>query len=197
MLSPHLVPMYYIDSYIHTFFLYGGPKYVGSQVCTKSLHMYVGYTNSFSIHFFCTIDFLCMQVEQNIRNVNILFTCADNRNDDETSTFMDGGPLNRGRGPDLTACLVGLRSFSRSNRGSCSTRMGPKYVGSSVCTESLRMYVGYTNIKFLCMQVEQNIRNVNILLTCATNRNDDETLTFMDGGLLNCRRGPDLTACLV
>ena len=30
MLSPHLVPMYYIDSYIHTFSLYGGPKYVGS-----------------------------------------------------------------------------------------------------------------------------------------------------------------------
>ncbi len=27
----------------------------------------------------------------NIRNVNILLTCADDRNDDETSTFMDGG----------------------------------------------------------------------------------------------------------
>jgi hypothetical protein len=84
-------------------------------------------------------------VEQNIRNVNILLTCADNRNNDKTSTFMDGGPSNRGRGSDLTACLVGLRSHSRSHRGRCSTRMGPKYVGSLVCTESLRMNVGYTN----------------------------------------------------
>ncbi len=32
-------------------------------------------------------------MEQNIRNVNILLTCADNRNEDETSTFMDGAPL--------------------------------------------------------------------------------------------------------
>ncbi len=84
-------------------------------------------------------------MEQNIRNVNILLTCADIRNDDETSTFMDGGPSNRGREPDLTACLVGLRSHSRSHRGHCSTRTCPKYIGSSVCTESLRMYVGYTN----------------------------------------------------
>ncbi len=29
-------------------------------------------------------------MEQNIQNVNILLTCADDRNDDETSTFMDG-----------------------------------------------------------------------------------------------------------
>jgi hypothetical protein len=56
--------------------------------------MYVGYTNSFSVHFFCTIEFLCMWVEQNIRNVNILLTCADDRNDDETSTFMDRGKGN-------------------------------------------------------------------------------------------------------
>ncbi len=84
-------------------------------------------------------------MEQNIRNVNILFTCADNRNDDKTSTFMDGGPSNRRRGPDLTASLVGLRSDSRSHRGHCSTRMDSKYVGSSVCTESLCMNVGYTN----------------------------------------------------
>ncbi len=92
-------------------------------------------------------------MEQNIRNVNILLTCADNRNDDETSTFiMDGGPSNRGRGPDLTACLVGLQSHSRSHRGCCLTRTGPKYVGSFVCTEFLRMNVGYTNsflIRFL------------------------------------------------
>ncbi len=84
-------------------------------------------------------------MEQNIRNVNILLTCADNRNNDKTSTYMDGGPSNRGRGPDLTACLVGLRSHSGSHRGRCSTRMDPKYVGSLVCTESLRMNVGYTN----------------------------------------------------
>ncbi len=78
-------------------------------------------------------------------------TCADNRNDNEISTFMDGGPTNCGRRPDLTACLVGLRSYLRLHRGRCLTRMGPKYVGSLVCTESLRMYVGYTNIEFLCM----------------------------------------------
>ena len=90
-------------------------------------------------------------MEQNIRNVNILLTCADNRNDDETSTFMDGGPSNRGRGPDLMACPVGLWSHLRLHWGHCLTRMGPKYVGSLVCTESLHMYVGYTNIEFLCM----------------------------------------------
>ncbi len=90
-------------------------------------------------------------MEQNIRNVNIIRTCADNRNDDKTSTFMDGGSSNRGRGPDLVACLVGLRSLSRLHRGRCSTRMGPKYVGSSVSTESLCTYVGNTDIEFLCM----------------------------------------------
>ncbi len=63
-------------------------------------------------------------------------------NDDETSTFMDWGPSNRGQGPDLTACLVGLGSHSQSHWGRCSTRTGPKYIGSLVCTESLRMYVG-------------------------------------------------------
>jgi hypothetical protein len=101
--------------------------------------MHVGYTNSFSIHFFCTIEFLCMLVERNIQSVNLLLTSAYNMNDDETSTFMDGGPSNRGRGPDLTPCLVGLRSHSQLHRGHCSTRMGPKYVGSSVCTESLEL----------------------------------------------------------
>ncbi len=54
-------------------------------------------------------------------------------------------PSNCGWGPDLTACLVGLRSHLGSHWGRCSTRTGPKYVGSSVCTESLRMYVVYTN----------------------------------------------------
>ena len=78
-------------------------------------------------------------MEQNIHNVNILLTSAYNRNDDKTSTFMDGGPSNCGRGPDLTACLVGLRYYSRLHRGRCLTRTGPKYVGSLVSTESLRM----------------------------------------------------------
>ena len=93
--------------------------------------MYVGYTKSFSVCIFCTIEFLCMLVEQNIRNVNILLTCADNRNDDKTSTLMDGGPSNRGQGSDLMACLVGLQSHSQSHRG------------SSVCTKSLCINVGY------------------------------------------------------
>ena len=84
-------------------------------------------------------------MEQNIQSVNILLTYSDNRNDDKTLTFMDGGPSNRGWGPDLTACLVGVQSHSQLRRGCCLTRTGPKYVGSSVCTESLRMYVGYNN----------------------------------------------------
>jgi hypothetical protein len=114
--------------------------------------MYVGYTNSFSEGFFELLNsYVCWW--SNIQNVNILLTCADNKNDNNTSTFMDGGPSNRGRGPDLTACLVGLRSHSQSHRGCCSTRTGPKYVGSLVCTDSLRMNVGYTNsflIGFFC-----------------------------------------------
>ncbi len=113
--------------------------------------MYVGYTNSFSVSFFCTIEFLCMKVEQNIWNVNILLTCADDRNDNKTSTFMDGG---RGNAIEsrVGAWLNGLAGWdcgptrhSRSHWGCCSTRTGPKYVRSSVCTESLCMYVGYTN----------------------------------------------------
>jgi hypothetical protein len=67
-------------------------------------------------------------VEQNIWNVNILLTCADNRNKDKASTFMDGGPLNRGWGSDLTACLVRLRSHSRLCWGHCLIRAGPKCV---------------------------------------------------------------------
>ena len=64
----------------------------------------------------------------------------------QPSWMGEGGmPSNCGQGPDLTACLVGLRSHLRSHWGCCSTRTGPKYVGSLVCTESLRMYVGYTN----------------------------------------------------
>jgi hypothetical protein len=102
-------------------------------------------------------------VEQNIRNVNILLTCADNRNDDETSNFMDGGPSNHGQGPDLTACLVGLRSHLRLHWGRCLTRTGPKYVGSSVCTESLLMNVGYTN-SILIRFFVNTYNTVNILL---------------------------------
>ncbi len=145
VLSPYVCMQAIPNPSPYIFFLYGGPKYVGSQVCNQFLRMYVGYTESFSVCFFCTIKFLCIQVEQNICNVNILLTCADNRNNDETSTFMDGGPSNCRWGPDLTACLVGLRSHSRLHRGRCLTRTGPKYVGSLVCTESLRMNVGYTN----------------------------------------------------
>ncbi len=44
-------------------------------------------------------------MEQNIRNVNILLTCADNRNDDKTLTFMDGG--NQVAGGGLTYRLSG------------------------------------------------------------------------------------------
>jgi hypothetical protein len=64
----------------------------------------------------------------------------------QPSWIGEGGtPSNCGQGLDLMACLVGLWSHSRSHWGHCSTRTGPKYVGSLVCTESLCMYVGYTN----------------------------------------------------
>ncbi len=92
-------------------------------------------------------------MEQNIWNVNILLTCADNRNNDETSTFMDGEPSNRGQGPDLMACLVGLWSHLQLHWGCCSTMMDPKYVGSLVCTESLRMNVDYTKSFSICFFV--------------------------------------------
>ncbi len=73
----------------------------------------------------------------------------------QPSWMGEGGmPSNRGWGPDLTACLVGLGSHSRLHWGCCSTRTGPKYVGSLVCTESLHMYVRYTNsfsIQFLAI----------------------------------------------
>ena len=101
VLSPYVCMQAKPNPSPYVFFLYRGPKHVGSQVCTQSLRMYVEYTESFSVHFFCTVEFLCMQVEQNIQSVNILITYSDNRNDDKTLTFMDGGPSNRGRGPDL------------------------------------------------------------------------------------------------
>ncbi len=82
VLSPYVCMQAVSNPSSYVFFLYGGPKYEGFQVCTQSLRMYVGYIKSFSVRFFCTIEFLCMQVEQNIWNVNILLTCVDNRNDD-------------------------------------------------------------------------------------------------------------------
>ncbi len=103
-------------------------------------------------------------MEQNIQSVNILLTCSDNRNDDKTLTFMDGGPSNRAQGPDLTACLVGLRSYSQSHRGRCSTRTGPKYVGSLFCTESLRINVGYTNSFSICFLSIPTILCISYLL---------------------------------
>ncbi len=103
-------------------------------------------------------------MEQNILNVNILLTCADNRNNDKTSTFMDGGPSNCGRGPDLMACLVGLQSHLQLRRGCCLTRTGPKYVGSLVCTESLRMNVGYTNSFSICFFVNTYNTVPNVLI---------------------------------
>ncbi len=76
VLSPYVFLQAIPNPSPYGFSLYRGPKYVGSQVCTQSLRMYVGYTESFSVRFFCTIEFLCMQVEQNIQNVNILIELA-------------------------------------------------------------------------------------------------------------------------
>ncbi len=72
VLSPYVCMQAIPNPSPYGFFLDRGPKYVGSQVCTQSLRMYVGYTESLSVRFFCTIKFLCMQVDQNIQNVNIL-----------------------------------------------------------------------------------------------------------------------------
>jgi hypothetical protein len=83
----------------------------------------------------------------------------------QPSCMGEGGrPSNHGRGPDLTACLVGLRSHSRLHWGRCSTRTGPKYVGSLVCTESLRMYVGYTNSFSICFLSIPTILYISYLL---------------------------------
>ena len=76
VLSPYVCMQAILNPSPYGFFLYRGPKYVGSQVCTQSLRMYVGYTDSFSVRFFHTIKFLCMQVDQNIQNVNILIELA-------------------------------------------------------------------------------------------------------------------------
>ena len=77
VLSPYVCMQAIPNPSPYGFFLYRGPKYVGSQVCTQSLCMYVGYTKSFSVRFFRTIKLLCMQVDQNIQNVNILIELAE------------------------------------------------------------------------------------------------------------------------
>ena len=77
VLSPYVCMQAIPNPSPYGFFLYRGPKYVGSYVCTQSLRMYVGYTESFSVRFFRTIKFLCMQVDQNIHNVNILIELAE------------------------------------------------------------------------------------------------------------------------
>ena len=83
-------------------------------------------------------------MEQNIHNVNILLTCAYNRNNDETSTFMDGGPSNCGWGPDLSACLVGLRSHSQLHRGRINL---PNLMGAR---RSCGQYLVYNTVVRLC-----------------------------------------------
>ncbi len=110
--------------------------------------MYVGYINSVSVRFFVLLNSYVWRWSKIfgmwIFCLHVLMIGMTMK--PQPSWMGEGGtPSNRGRGPDLTACLVGLRSHSRSHWGRCSTRTGPKYVGSSVCTESLRMYVGYTN----------------------------------------------------
>ncbi len=77
VLSPYVCMQAIPNPSPYGFFLHRGPKYVGSYICTQSLRMYVGYTESFSVRFFRTIKFLCMQVDQNIHNVNILIELAE------------------------------------------------------------------------------------------------------------------------
>ncbi len=54
-LSPYVCMQAIPNPSPYSFFLYRGSKYVGSQVCTQSLRMYIGYTESFSVHFFRTM----------------------------------------------------------------------------------------------------------------------------------------------
>ena len=115
-------------------------------------------------YVFCTIEFLCMQVEQNIQNVNILLTNSDNRNDNKTLTFMDGGPSNCRRGPDLTACLVGLRS-QRSHIGVIARqgRVLSMQDLQFVLSPYICMQVIYTNSFSICFFVN-TYDTVHILL---------------------------------
>ncbi len=118
--------------------------------------MYVGYTNSFSIHFFVLLNSYVWRWSKIfgmwIFCLHVLTIGTTTK--PQPSWMGEGGTSsNRGQGPDLMACLVGLRSHSQLHWGFCSTRMGPKYVGSSGCTESLRMYVGYTNSFSICFFV--------------------------------------------
>ncbi len=110
--------------------------------------MYVGYTNSFFVLFFVRLNsYVCRWSKifgMWIFCLHVLMIGTTTK--PQPSWVREGGtPSNCGRGADLTACLVGLWSHSRPHWGRCLTSMGPKYVGCLVCTESLCMYVGYTN----------------------------------------------------
>jgi hypothetical protein len=134
--------------------------------------MFVGYTDSFSVRFFVLLNsyvcrwskifgmwIFCLHVLTNWIPMYVggakyseceyfAYMCWQ----EERRRNLNLHGWDRRRGPDLTSCLVGLRPHSQSHRGRCSTRTGPKYVGSLVCTESLRMNVGHTksfSIRFL------------------------------------------------
>jgi hypothetical protein len=117
--------------------------------------MYVGYTNSFSVHFFVLLNsYVCRWSKIFGMWIVCLYVLTIGTMTKPQPSWMgeEGTPPNCGQGLDLTACLVGLLSHLWSHWGRCSTRTGPNYVGSLVCTESLRMYVVYTNsfsIRFL------------------------------------------------
>jgi hypothetical protein len=118
--------------------------------------MYVGYTNSVSVRFFVLLNsYVCKWSKifgMWIFCLHVLMIGTTTK--PQPSWMREGGmPSNCRQGPDLTTCLVGLQSHSWSHWGRCSTRTGPKYVGSSVCTESLHMYVGYTDSFSICFFV--------------------------------------------
>ncbi len=128
--------------------------------------MYVGYTNSFSVRFFVLLNsYVCRWSKifgMWIFCLHVL-TIGTTMKPQPSWMGKGGTPSNCGRGPDLMACLVGLRSHSQSHWGRCSTRTGPKYVGSLICTESLRMYVGCTNSFFILLFVN-TYNTVHIVL---------------------------------
>ena len=59
----------------------------------------------------------------------------------------------------LTCVILNLHRWGR-----CSTRTGPKYVGSSFWTESLRINVGYTNSFSICFFVNTYDTVHNVLI---------------------------------
>ncbi len=110
--------------------------------------MYVGYTNSFSVRFSVLLNsYVCRWSKIFWMWIFCLHVLTlGTMTKPQPSWIGEGGtPSNCGQGPDSTACLVGLRFHLQLHWGRCLTRTGPKYVGSSVCTESLCMFVGYTN----------------------------------------------------